>query len=74
MLVIDAEVRYAARHEYAQSAIDVIARRTRLSFLNAQAALEALPTVVDILGEEVSLGGSSLCPATRDDTKTLETY
>ena len=52
--VIDAEVRYAARHEYAQTAIDVIARRTRLSFLNAQAALEALPTVVDILAEELS--------------------
>ena len=51
--VIDAEVRYAARNEYAQTAVDVIARRTRLSFLNAQAALAALPTVVDILGEEL---------------------
>jgi glycerol-3-phosphate dehydrogenase len=51
---IDAEVRYAARYEYAQSAVDVIARRTRLSFLNAQAALVALPSVVDILGEELS--------------------
>jgi len=37
---IDGEVRYAVRHEYAQTAVDVIARRTRLSFLNAQAALE----------------------------------
>ena len=53
LLVIDAEVRYAARYEYAQTAVDVIARRTRLSFLNAQAALIALPTVVDILGEEL---------------------
>ncbi|KAK7677701.1 hypothetical protein QCA50_019253 [Cerrena zonata] len=49
---IEAEVRYAARHEYAQTAIDVIARRCRLSFLNAQAALDALPRVIDILAEE----------------------
>ena len=51
-LVIDAEVRYAVRHEYALTAIDVLARRTRLSFLNARAALDALPRVVDIMADE----------------------
>ncbi|KAI0667678.1 DAO-domain-containing protein [Trametes maxima] len=50
---IEAEVRYAVRHEYAETAIDVIARRCRLSFLNAQAALDALPRVVDIMTEEL---------------------
>lgn len=50
---VDGEVRYAVRHEYAQTAIDVIARRTRLAFLNAQAALEALPGVIDLMGEEL---------------------
>ncbi|KAI0632262.1 DAO-domain-containing protein [Trametes polyzona] len=50
---IEAEVRYAVRHEYAQTAIDVIARRCRLSFLNAQAALDALPRVVEIMAEEL---------------------
>ncbi|KAL7279835.1 hypothetical protein ACG7TL_006242 [Trametes sanguinea] len=50
---IEAEVRYAVKHEYAQTAIDVIARRCRLSFLNAQAALDALPRVVDIMAEEL---------------------
>ncbi|KAK8747348.1 hypothetical protein OTU49_016767 [Cherax quadricarinatus] len=49
---IDAEVRYACR-EYAASAIDVIARRLRLAFLNAQAAEEALPTIVNIMAEEL---------------------
>jgi glycerol-3-phosphate dehydrogenase len=52
-LVIDAEVRYAVRHEYALTAIDVLARRTRLSFLNARAALDALPRVVDIMADEL---------------------
>ncbi|KAH8685458.1 FAD dependent oxidoreductase-domain-containing protein [Tricladium varicosporioides] len=50
---IDGEVRYAVRHEYAQTAVDVIARRTRLAFLNAQAALEALPKVIDIMAGEL---------------------
>lgn len=50
---IDGEVRYAVRHEYAGTAIDVIARRMRLAFLNAQAALEALPTVIDLMSEEL---------------------
>jgi len=50
---IDGEVRYAVRHEYAQTAVDVIARRTRLAFLNAEAALESLPGVIDLMGEEL---------------------
>ncbi|PSN63863.1 glycerol-3-phosphate dehydrogenase mitochondrial precursor [Corynespora cassiicola Philippines] len=50
---IDGEVRYCVRHEYAQTATDVIARRMRLAFLNAQAALEALPTVIDLMAEEL---------------------
>jgi glycerol-3-phosphate dehydrogenase len=50
---VDGEVRYCVRHEYAQTAVDVIARRMRLAFLNAQAALEALPKVIDIMGEEL---------------------
>ncbi|GAM82892.1 hypothetical protein ANO11243_008780 [Dothideomycetidae sp. 11243] len=50
---VDGEVRYAVRHEYAQSAVDVVARRTRLAFLNAQATLEALPTVIDLMADEL---------------------
>ncbi|KAL6414027.1 Glycerol-3-phosphate dehydrogenase, mitochondrial [Ilyonectria robusta] len=50
---VDGEIRYAVRHEYAQTAVDVLARRTRLAFLNAQAALEALPKVIDIMAEEL---------------------
>ena len=48
------EVRYAVRHEYALTATDMIAQRIRLSFLNAQAAAEALPCIVDIMAEELN--------------------
>ena len=47
------KVRYACRYEYAATAIDVIARRLRLAFINVSAAEEALPGIVDIMGEEL---------------------
>jgi glycerol-3-phosphate dehydrogenase len=50
---IEAEIRYGARRELAQTAADVLARRMRLAFLDAQAALETLPRVVDVLAEEL---------------------
>lgn len=50
---VDGEVRYAVQEEYAQTAIDVIARRTRLAFLSVQAALEALPKIIDIMADEL---------------------
>ena len=50
---VDGEVRYAVRHECAEKAVDVLARRTRLAFLNAQAALEALPRIIDLMAEEL---------------------
>lgn len=49
---IDGEIRYGVR-EYACSAIDMVARRLRLAFLNVQAAQEALPAIVDIMAEEL---------------------
>ncbi|XP_008323277.1 glycerol-3-phosphate dehydrogenase, mitochondrial isoform X2 [Cynoglossus semilaevis] len=49
---IESEVLYAIK-EYACTATDVIARRTRLGFLNVQAADEALPRIVQIMGKEL---------------------
>lgn len=49
---IDAEIRYGVR-EYAMTAVDMIARRLRLAFLNVQAAREALPFIVDIMTDEL---------------------
>lgn len=52
-LFIEAEVRYACRREYARRAVDVLARRTRLAFLNAAAAREALPRIIEIMAKEL---------------------
>ena len=50
---IEAEVTYAVK-EYARTAVDVLARRTRLSFLNVLAADEALPRVIQIMAKELN--------------------
>ncbi|KAJ2694332.1 mitochondrial glycerol-3-phosphate dehydrogenase [Coemansia sp. RSA 1285] len=50
---IDAEVRYAVQYEYALSVVDVVGRRLRLAFLDAQAARESLPKIVDIMAGEL---------------------
>lgn len=68
---IDGEVRYAVRHEYAQTAVDVLARRTRLAFLNAQAALEALPTIIDLMAEELQWDGRRKDVEWRDTVRFL---
>lgn len=50
---VDGELLYAVRHEYARTAVDFLARRTRLAFLDCQAAYEALPTVIDVMAREL---------------------
>ena len=48
-----AEVVWAVRHELALTLEDVLARRTRALFLNAQAALRMAPRVADLMAREL---------------------
>lgn len=50
---IEAEVRYACRSEYAATTPDFIARRTRFSFLNTEATVQALPRIIEIMASEL---------------------
>jgi glycerol-3-phosphate dehydrogenase len=55
--VLGAEVRYAVHNEYAQTAVKFVARRRRLTSLNAQIALDVLPAqrapVVETMAQEL---------------------
>ena len=51
--ILEAEVRYAVRQEFALHADDVLGRRTRLAFLSVQAAKDALPRTLEIMQEEL---------------------
>lgn len=49
---IEAEIRFACR-EYACTIEDILSRRTRLAFLDRDAALSAIPRVADIMADEL---------------------
>ena len=51
----EAMVRFAARYEYAVHVEDVLARRSRLLFLDARQAARCAPRVAQILEEETGL-------------------
>jgi glycerol-3-phosphate dehydrogenase len=53
---LEAEVPYACQ-EYACTIEDILSRRTRLAYLNREAALEALPKVADLMAK--TLGWSN---------------
>jgi len=48
---LEAEIVYVAQEEMATTAVDVIARRLRLAFLDSQASEQCAPRIVDILAE-----------------------
>ncbi|EYU39630.1 hypothetical protein ABFS82_06G187100 [Erythranthe guttata] len=50
--ILEAEVAYCARHEYCESVVDFIARRSRLAFLDTDAANRAVPRIIQILAAE----------------------
>ncbi|MCB1998411.1 MAG: glycerol-3-phosphate dehydrogenase/oxidase [Burkholderiaceae bacterium] len=52
----EAMVRFAARHELAATVEDVLARRSRLLFLDARAAATLAEAVGDILADELGAG------------------
>ena len=49
---IEAEIQYAVK-EYACTIVDFLARRTRLAFLNAEAAADAIPRIAEIMAKEL---------------------
>ncbi|MFV0681124.1 glycerol-3-phosphate dehydrogenase/oxidase [Ottowia sp.] len=56
----EAMVRFAARHEYARTVEDVLARRSRLLFLDAAAAKNAAPAVAQVLADALGTHGSGM--------------
>uniref|UniRef100_A0A7S3GJL0 Glycerol-3-phosphate dehydrogenase n=1 Tax=Palpitomonas bilix TaxID=652834 RepID=A0A7S3GJL0_9EUKA len=50
---IEAEVKFAVRQELAVTVEDILARRTRLAYLDEKAAEEALPKVLEVMAKEL---------------------
>uniref|UniRef100_A0A5B7AYZ4 Glycerol-3-phosphate dehydrogenase n=1 Tax=Davidia involucrata TaxID=16924 RepID=A0A5B7AYZ4_DAVIN len=71
---LEAEVAYCARHEYCESAVDFIARRSRLAFLDTDAAGRALPRIIQILAAEHKWDKSRQKQEVQKAKEFLETF
>ena len=70
----EAHVRFAARHELARSAEDVLARRNRALFLDSEAASLAAPEVARILAEELGHDAAWQRATVEDFARTASHY
>jgi len=70
--MLEAEVVFACRQEFACTAVDVLARRTRLAFLDSKAAETALPRVLDMMQTELKWSGKRKEQERKDALKFLE--
>ncbi|XP_057979191.1 glycerol-3-phosphate dehydrogenase SDP6, mitochondrial isoform X2 [Malania oleifera] len=71
---LEAEVAYCARQEYCESAIDFVARRCRLAFLDTDAAARALPRIIEILAAEHNWDKSRQQQETETAKEFLSTF
>jgi glycerol-3-phosphate dehydrogenase len=69
---IEPEIRYALHKEYAVTAYDIVARRTRLAFLNINAAKTCLPNVVEVMGKELGWSNRRKSQELQDANKVLD--
>jgi len=46
---LEAEVQYSTKHEYAQTITDILARRTRLAFLDHESAVQSVQKVGELM-------------------------
>ncbi|CAN7130785.1 hypothetical protein HID58_028165 [Brassica napus] len=71
---LEAEVAYCARNEYCESAVDFIARRCRIAFLDTNAAEKALKRVVEILASEHKWGKTRQMQELKMAKEFLQTF
>ena len=71
---VAAEVAHAARREYCQTTCDFLARRSRLAFLDVDAAEAAIPTVTTTLARELGWGRRRIARETREAKRFLQTF
>ncbi|CAN8074572.1 unnamed protein product [Agarophyton chilense] len=72
--LIEAEVLYCVREEYCMTAMDFLARRSRLVFLDSKGALAALPRVVAIMATELKWSRERVRKEIADGEEMIGTF
>ncbi len=68
---IEAEIVFGAKKESARTVVDLLSRRTRLSFLDRKATLGAIPRVAQLLGETLGWTAAQLAAEVAEANKIL---
>lgn len=71
---IKAEIVWAIKNEMAITVEDILARRTRLLFLDAKAAIEAAPTVAQLMAKELNYNNDWIQQQINDFTSLAKQY
>lgn len=71
---IDAEIVYCIENEYCMTAMDFLARRTRLVFLDSKGALAALPHVIEIMAKELKWSKARIKQEFEEGRKMIGTF
>ncbi|GAB5036550.1 glycerol-3-phosphate mitochondrial [Nannochloropsis oceanica] len=70
---LEAEVVFAVEQEYALKPMDILARRTRLAFLDTEATATAIPRVVKLMGDLLGWSWRQRAAETAEAVAFLET-
>lgn len=71
---IEAEIVYCIENEYCLTAMDFLARRIRLVFLDSKGALAALPHVVNVMSKQLNWSKARTKKEMEDGVKMIETF
>lgn len=72
--LLEAEVIYTIRYEYCLTASDFLARRSRLAFLDAKAAVAAAPRVIELMAQELGWDKARVAAETKEIAAFLNTF
>eukprot|EP00045_Choanoeca_perplexa_P007531 m.69223 g.69223 ORF g.69223 m.69223 type:complete len:593 (-) comp14109_c0_seq1:453-2231(-) len=70
---LQGEVVFSCRHEQARTIVDVLARRTRLAFLDYEASKQAVPLVCELMAAELNWDAKTQKAQQHDALQFLET-
>ena len=72
--ILESEIIYACRQDWAVHAEDFLARRTRLAFLNKDLALSCIPRVVSLMARELNWNEARQAEETQRCIEFLKTF
>ncbi len=72
--ILEAEIFYSLRYDWCMKAEDFLCRRTRIAFLHKDAAIRALPRVIEIMASELHWSAAEMQAQTENCLEYLQQF